>query len=214
LIKLRIIQAGQPPEEVTIDRDIAVIGRDYSCDVPILQPYVSKRHLRILRGVVIVDLGSSNGTFVDGERVYEATLVTNERVNLGHEQVAIEILSGRSNHDSSTADSDEHEAGAAANREQSAGGVPHEPIRALEHKQEHQELNPAETIRNSPFPVESAQADKHGDNGLELRMRDASATIHELSRRVMEQHARQEELSSELARLQRENSELRSSLGT
>ena len=38
--------------------------------------------------------------------------------------------------------------------------------------------------------------------------------IHELSQRVVEQQARQEELSSELARLARENSELRSGLGT
>ena len=50
------------------------IGRDQSCDVRLSQPTVSKQHARIVttadgHGRAIEDLGSTNGTFVNGERV-------------------------------------------------------------------------------------------------------------------------------------------------
>ena len=51
----------------------AVIGRDPSCDVHLDHPSVSRRHAEIRRqpdgSFVIRDLGSANGTFVDGQRV-------------------------------------------------------------------------------------------------------------------------------------------------
>ena len=50
-----------------------------------------KRHAKVLRGVVIVDLGSCNGTFIEGERVREATLLPQGKLELGHEEVCIEI---------------------------------------------------------------------------------------------------------------------------
>ncbi|HOU42325.1 MAG TPA: FHA domain-containing protein, partial [Promineifilum sp.] len=51
----------------------AVIGRDPSCEVHLDHPSVSRRHAEIRRqpdgSFVIRDLGSANGTFVDGQRV-------------------------------------------------------------------------------------------------------------------------------------------------
>ena len=49
-----------------------IIGRDPACDIVIESPAVSRRHARIeVNGdrVFIEDLGSSNGTFIDGERI-------------------------------------------------------------------------------------------------------------------------------------------------
>ena len=51
----------------------AVIGRDPACEVHLDHPSVSRRHAEIRRqpdsSFVIRDLGSANGTFVDGQRV-------------------------------------------------------------------------------------------------------------------------------------------------
>ena len=54
------------------------IGRDPSCDVPLDFPMVSWRHARLMRapeGVVVEDLGSRNGTYVDGVRISTKLLV-------------------------------------------------------------------------------------------------------------------------------------------
>ncbi len=56
---------------VPIDRAL-VVGRLPDCDVVVADGLVSGRHLRVepaLNGVRIEDLGSSNGTFVDGVRM-------------------------------------------------------------------------------------------------------------------------------------------------
>jgi pyruvate/2-oxoglutarate dehydrogenase complex dihydrolipoamide acyltransferase (E2) component len=56
--------------EHTLDADV-VIGRE-GCDVVLADPEVSRRHaaLRMTgQGPAVEDLGSSNGTFVNGERI-------------------------------------------------------------------------------------------------------------------------------------------------
>lgn len=55
-----------------------VIGRLDSCDIPIHDKSVSREHARLSRlrdGYVIEDLGSTNGTLVNGKRIDEATLL-------------------------------------------------------------------------------------------------------------------------------------------
>jgi hypothetical protein len=55
-----------------------VIGRDPDATIVISSPDVSRRHARLFvadENVVIEDLGSKNGTFVDGERLSAPTAV-------------------------------------------------------------------------------------------------------------------------------------------
>jgi diguanylate cyclase (GGDEF)-like protein len=55
-----------------IESDETVLGRGYGCGVRIEDSALSRRHCRIMRrdeGYVIEDMGSTNGTFVDGEPV-------------------------------------------------------------------------------------------------------------------------------------------------
>jgi two-component system, cell cycle response regulator len=63
-----------------------VIGRRDDADVPIRDDGVSRRHAVIRvegEGAVIRDLGSVNGTYVDGARVPEARLADGSRVAVG-----------------------------------------------------------------------------------------------------------------------------------
>jgi transcriptional regulator of acetoin/glycerol metabolism len=63
-----------------------VVGRDPTCAVVLDDHAVSRHHARIVneRGVYrVVDLDSRNGTFVDGERVHEATLEPMHELRVG-----------------------------------------------------------------------------------------------------------------------------------
>lgn len=61
-----------------------VIGRDPGCDIVIADPNVSKKHAKIsVQGpsVFLEDLGSTNGTFVNGKRVQKIPLNLNDKIS-------------------------------------------------------------------------------------------------------------------------------------
>jgi pSer/pThr/pTyr-binding forkhead associated (FHA) protein len=64
-----------------------MIGNGEDCDVVVAQPRVSGRHCRLTEtadGYVLEDLGSSNGTYVNGERIAAETRVSAaDRITLG-----------------------------------------------------------------------------------------------------------------------------------
>lgn len=63
-----------------------VLGRRESCDIVLPDGSISRRHARIepQRGSwVITDLNSTNGTFVNGERIQAKTLSSGDSVKLG-----------------------------------------------------------------------------------------------------------------------------------
>ncbi|MDR3676121.1 MAG: FHA domain-containing protein [Acidobacteriota bacterium] len=88
--KSLIFRSGLEPElkmeNIDLSKDHLVIGRDPSCDVVIAHPVVSKRHAEIVKQggkSMIVDLGSINGTFVNGIRVKRHELQELDRVVIG-----------------------------------------------------------------------------------------------------------------------------------
>lgn len=74
-----IVQIGsQPDRTYPIERDITIAGREAINDLVVDDAEVSRRHTRFLReaeGIQIEDLGSTNGTFVNGRRVTVPTLL-------------------------------------------------------------------------------------------------------------------------------------------
>src|SRR5512146_1390019 len=73
--------------EIDLVEGPMVIGRDPTADIRIESPAVSRRHARIELSAGMVsleDLGSSNGTFVNGVKVEgKVKLKTGDRINLG-----------------------------------------------------------------------------------------------------------------------------------
>lgn len=62
------------------------IGRDPSCGFPVDNDLVSRRHARIEwtgSGYRIADLGSTNGTFVNDQRITQRDLVDGDRISIG-----------------------------------------------------------------------------------------------------------------------------------
>lgn len=64
-----------------------IVGRDQTCDIFIPDPHMSRKHLSIdVVGdgtITVIDLGSTNGMVVDGERVPSAILHPGESFTVG-----------------------------------------------------------------------------------------------------------------------------------
>jgi len=73
---------------------VTIVGRGSEADVRLDDPGVSRRHVQVQplgRAVRIVDLGSTNGTLVDGRRVSSADLRDGESFVLGRTTVTVRI---------------------------------------------------------------------------------------------------------------------------
>ena len=74
-------------QPVAFAHDSIVIGRDPACEQPLDYPMISWHHARLARtpeGVFVEDLGSLNGTFVDGIRISGRVRITpGQEVSLG-----------------------------------------------------------------------------------------------------------------------------------
>ena len=68
------------------NRQITQIGRDPASDIPLLSPAVSRHHAMIqatANGYEITDLGSTNGTYVNGVRISKALLRQGDAIYIG-----------------------------------------------------------------------------------------------------------------------------------
>ena len=88
LLETDPLKLGTSVEEaVAFKGQQMVIGRDPQCDYPLTHPMVSWHHARLERtprGIEIEDLGSKNGTFVDGQRITgRVKLQTGGEIGLG-----------------------------------------------------------------------------------------------------------------------------------
>lgn len=82
---------------LNIDRDTTLIGRLSDSDVVLTNPYVSRQHARLEKrqdGYYLVDLNSTHGTFVNGEKISERLLSGGDRVQLGRNQIELLFLVG------------------------------------------------------------------------------------------------------------------------
>ena len=80
-------------EEVSSDSDFVVFGRDPSCDIVIKNPRCSRRHasVRVVpEGFHLLDMGSSNGVYVLGQKIDDAIIREGDVFSMG--DVFIRIL--------------------------------------------------------------------------------------------------------------------------
>jgi predicted component of type VI protein secretion system len=96
-----VMQKGPNPGKIIeLVQEEATIGRDISNRIVINDPEVSRRHARLTlqaSGYVIEDLGSTNGTFVDGQRLMGPhllrpgqTIMLGEKITLAYEALGFD----------------------------------------------------------------------------------------------------------------------------
>src|SRR5204862_665921 len=76
---------GGPPIDVV--KDLTVVGRKEDCDLRLEHKSVSKMHCVIVKtdGLLLLrDLGSTNGTRVNGTRVRRAALLPNDQLSIAN----------------------------------------------------------------------------------------------------------------------------------
>jgi hypothetical protein len=75
-------------------RPVTTLGRSKDCDIPVDDASVSRRHaeIRLEDGAAwVVDLGSTNGTEVNGSRVERALLADGDRIVLGQTELRFRL---------------------------------------------------------------------------------------------------------------------------
>ena len=97
--RLVVRRGPQPNQAYDLNKDIITLGRDITNDIVINDPEVSRHHMRMTRGAggyTIEDLGSTNGTFVNGQRLTGARPLRNgELIGLGETvTLSYEMASG------------------------------------------------------------------------------------------------------------------------
>jgi len=69
---LLIVEGPSPGKRVFLEKSTLLIGRDEQCDLVIPDRQVSRQHASIVLqgdGYIVTDLGSKNGTFVNGQEL-------------------------------------------------------------------------------------------------------------------------------------------------
>lgn len=84
--RLRLIPAVAGARGIVLDRGPISVGRDRDNALVIPSPNVSRRHARLAQTVAgwsVVDLGSTNGTWLNGRRVEEAEVEDGDELAFG-----------------------------------------------------------------------------------------------------------------------------------
>ena len=84
--RLLVVKGPDRGESIAIGTVSFTLGSGGGCDVPLSDPTISRRHLGIepgADGVVARDLGSTNGSFVQGARFNELTLGFGTEITIG-----------------------------------------------------------------------------------------------------------------------------------
>ena len=85
-MKLVVVEGPDAGTSVSVTGERFVVGRGEGCDLTLGDPDVSRRHLEIRNagsGFEIADLGSSNGTQVDGHPLADMPLRDGAQIRLG-----------------------------------------------------------------------------------------------------------------------------------
>ncbi len=105
--RLVVRRGPQPNQAFEVSKDLTTLGRDISNDIVLNDRETSRHHLRLMRSgdtLTIEDLGSTNGTFVNGKRVSGVTPLQNgDMIGLGETvTLALEAVSAAADASAST----------------------------------------------------------------------------------------------------------------
>src|SRR5262249_25064877 len=92
-VVVEVREPGRPARRIPVSGAPIRIGRAPECELVLKDTRVSRRHARLhgRNGVlVLTDLGSTNGTRVNGHRVTELVLGAGDRIEIGDTSLLVE----------------------------------------------------------------------------------------------------------------------------
>lgn len=94
-VALVLLREGGERRTFALTHDVTTIGRAEGCDMRIPLGEVSRKHCSIVKSdddqLVIQDLGSSNGTFVNSRRVQQVALAAGDQIRVGSVRFVVQI---------------------------------------------------------------------------------------------------------------------------
>ncbi len=90
---LLIVSGKEAGKVLDIEKTVVTVGRS-GCDLVVDDPELSRRHARVeIQGaeVTLRDLDSTNGTFMDDERIREAFIDNRSKFRVGSHEIALVI---------------------------------------------------------------------------------------------------------------------------
>src|SRR5580704_16062460 len=94
MAKLVVLTQSMAGRSCELAAERTTIGRVEENAFQIAEPSVSSRHAEILlRGsdIVVKDLGSTNGTFINGEKITEAVLKPGQTLRFGNVDLKLDV---------------------------------------------------------------------------------------------------------------------------
>jgi pSer/pThr/pTyr-binding forkhead associated (FHA) protein len=92
---IRVLQGFFEGLELPVDREWFVIGRGRGADAVLAEPTISRAHAAIGyaadEGFFVQDLGSTNGTMVNGSREKRRPLATGDEIQMGKLRLAVSL---------------------------------------------------------------------------------------------------------------------------
>ncbi|MBI4576898.1 MAG: FHA domain-containing protein [Planctomycetes bacterium] len=94
---LLFIETGRQMGHALPLKTAVTIGRDPQCELALADERASRRHVTLTPGpdgILLEDLGSANGTYVNGQRVRRASLTVGDRIAIGETTIAVVAAPG------------------------------------------------------------------------------------------------------------------------
>jgi pSer/pThr/pTyr-binding forkhead associated (FHA) protein len=95
---LQLIYPSEQSTQIPLSSDAIMVGRSPECEVCIQDEWLSRHHCRVWmeKGQVFVeDLGSTNGTFLDGQAISKSHMELESRLQLGKLVFRIQFQANR-----------------------------------------------------------------------------------------------------------------------
>jgi pSer/pThr/pTyr-binding forkhead associated (FHA) protein len=92
-VRLVPLEGGTP---IDIAKDLVLVGRKEDCDIRLDHKSISKHHCVLVKteGLLLLrDLGSTNGTRVNGQRIRRAALLPNDQLQLASLRYSVQVSS-------------------------------------------------------------------------------------------------------------------------
>lgn len=83
---LKIVGSGEKDRVIELEEEEVIIGRSPQCGIQLSLESVSRKHARVIfrnEEYRIEDMGSANGTYVDGIKVVKCVLRNNDQIDIG-----------------------------------------------------------------------------------------------------------------------------------